>query len=498
MQTLLPKKDSSLKYGSVDKSALPPVSCQGSSETNGDVIVTGPSSLDEADETIVIDNAVDLLGIGMFHYVGLITTGLCFMADSMEVSLLSFLAVTLKEEWELTAGEAATITSLVFLGEIGGSLFWGRLGDKYGRRPVFLAAAITICVAGVGTSLVTDYVSLIIMRFTVGVGVGGLTVPFDVFAEFLPLESRGQYLNCVGYFWSAGSAIVAAFAYFTLSGEVKHWRVFVFLCAIPSFISSILCWYFIPESPRWLLSQGRRDDAMKVLRNIADRNGNHGVYNERLVLKDTHEVENSSFSVLLSAKWRQLTLLLWGVWFGFGFSYNGVVLAITRVFQNNSAIGDTVTFNFGAIFISALAETVGVVIASITVDRLGRISSQVAYFSLAGIAVTGMLFLGPSSEKEGLKTLCAFVARAFEISANCITWITAAEVLTTEIRATGHSAANAMCRVGAVLTSYAVEGDTTLHQLAYMMIFVHALEVFCCVLLPETKGLALGDRKSVV
>ena len=57
---------------------------------------------------------LDLLGIGMFHYVGLIITGIYFMADSMEMSLLLFLAVTIKGEWELLAGESATITSLVF------------------------------------------------------------------------------------------------------------------------------------------------------------------------------------------------------------------------------------------------------------------------------------------------------------------------------------------------------------------------------------------------
>jgi len=267
--------------------------------------------------------------------------------------------------------------------------------------------------------------------------VGGITVPFDVFAEFLPMKSRGQYLNSLNYFWGVGSVLVTAFAYFTLSGEVKHWRLFVFLCAIPSFISAILCWCFIPESPRWLLSQGRGGEAMEILRNMADWNGRQGVYKEGVVLKDTHEVENSSFAVLLSAKWRRLTLLLWGVWFGFGFSYNGVVLAITRVFQNDSSKGGTVSFNFGSIFVSALAEILGVFISAFTLDRAGRISSQVAYFALAGISVTGMLFMDPSNELKGFKTFYALSARTFETSATCITYITVVEVLTTEIRSTG-------------------------------------------------------------
>ena len=235
----------------------------------------------------------------MFHHVGLLTVGLVFMTDAMEVSVLSFLAVILKKEWGLSATQAATLTALVFAGEFAGTLLWGRVGDKYGRRPVFLAAAAIICVAGVGTALVTDFNSILVMRFLVGVGVGGMSVPFDVYAEFLPKKSRGLYLNNLNYFWSLGSATAAFFAYITLS-DFKRWRMFVFLCATPSFFSTILCWFFIPESPRWLLSQGRGAEAMDILIKIARWNRKEGVFKGGIILKDTHEIENSSYALLMS------------------------------------------------------------------------------------------------------------------------------------------------------------------------------------------------------
>lgn len=162
----------------------------------------------------------------------------------------------------------------------------------------------------------------------------------------------------------------------------------------------------------------------------------------------------------MKPKWLKISLLLWGVWFGYGFSYNGIVMAITRVFESDGSnalssssmdgtdITTAISFDFGAIALSSLAESIGVFLAILTIDSAGRIKSQVWYFSLAGVAGVAMLWMPSSSspsswlflssrQQHMLKTLFALVARCFEISANCITWITTAEVLKTEIRTTG-------------------------------------------------------------
>jgi MFS family permease len=190
----------------------------------------------------------------------------------METTLLGFLAVVLQFEWGLSTTQAASISAAVFAGQAVGSLALGRMGDKYGRKPTFLAASIIICVGGLMTCASQSYEQLLVIRFLVGFGVGGITVPYDIFAEFLPMEARGQCLMLVNYFWTAGSVLVTVLAYLTL-GMGFSWRWFVFLCSIPCFLSAGLCILFVPESPRWLVLEGRRDEALRVLQKAAKMNG---------------------------------------------------------------------------------------------------------------------------------------------------------------------------------------------------------------------------------
>jgi putative MFS transporter len=119
--------------------------------------------------------------MGIFQYRILIASGLCFAAEAMEVSLLSFLSIILQDEWGLTDDETAFITSILFAGALVGTLFLGPLADKWGRRPVFILAASIIALFGIATSLAQNYKMILAIMFVIGFGVGGLTGKTDAF-----------------------------------------------------------------------------------------------------------------------------------------------------------------------------------------------------------------------------------------------------------------------------------------------------------------------------
>ena len=452
--------------------------------------------------TVTVDAAVDSLGTGRFQLRILFAAGLCFAADSMEIMLLSFLSTILRAQWDLTDAQTATITGVVFLGALSGTLVLGPLGDRRGRRPVFLACGTIISVFGTLTAVAWDYPSLLATRFLVGFGVGGLTVPFDILAEFVPTEVRGRYLLLIEFFWTAGSMAVPAVAWLTV-GSGHSWQIFVMVCAIPCLASLLLGAWLVPESPRWLLSRGRGGDALLVLRAAAASNG---IDPDALFPPGTAlmEVEaegdgRSGLQELLSARWRRTTLLIWGAWLGFAFGYYGTIIAVTRVFEVDAEEGGggngngDVDFDYGAIFISSSAEIVGTALVVFLVDRVGRIRSQVAAYIIGGICLSLLCFFGESEfgSRPFLLSM-AFGARVCEMMGSCVTWVTTAEVLPTEIRATGHSAANAVARFGGFFSPYLVGAGVPLPAVGGIMLFIHAATALCASKLPETKGKRLG------
>ncbi|OEU20287.1 MFS general substrate transporter, partial [Fragilariopsis cylindrus CCMP1102] len=393
------------------------------------------------------------IGIGRFQYSILFAAGLCFMADSMEVLLLSFLSVVLKHEWYLTEHQMDSIFAVVFAGALFGTLLLGPAGDIYGRKPIFILTALIIAISGVITAFCTNYIQLVIARFFVGFGVGGLTVPFDTLGEFLPTKARGKNLLYIEFFWTFGTLSVPLLAYLTLDttkgggdgdGEDggSHWQLFVILCSVPCFISTALGVILVPESPRWLLeSTSHLED---------DETGS----NKAIDILRYAALKNELFN---SPSRTRLTLLLWSTWFGLGFLYYGVILAVSIVFTNEEEMEDEANggngngngsydFDYVAIFISASSEIFGLIIVLYTIDKFGRISSQTISYRIGGIAT--FLMDDTTYLHRYILIGLAFIARMAMMGASCTTWVSTSEILPTDIRSTGHGSANAMARLG--------------------------------------------------
>ena len=207
------------------------------------------------EEMMDIDAIFEKMPISSYHYKLLIMCGLLFMCDAMEVSLLSFLATCAGNEWGLSDVQRASISAVVFSGQLFGGFFWGPIADRYGRKIAFLCACSLIVAFGLLSASSRTYEWLLTFRAIVGFGVGGLTVPFDLLAEFLPSAERGKYLLYIEYFWTLGSLFVAGIAWLFL--DTIGWRGLCYVVSAPVAICSVISIVYLPESPRWLLLKGR-------------------------------------------------------------------------------------------------------------------------------------------------------------------------------------------------------------------------------------------------
>jgi len=473
---------------------------------------------------ISIDDAIDRIGTGRFQTQIMIAAGLCFASDAMEILLLSFLSLVLMSEWDLTNQQASSITASVFAGAFVGTLILGRLGDKWGRRPVFLLTASMIACFGMGTALVQTFHQLIFFRAMVGFGVGGIVVPFDALAEFMPTQSLGKRLIITSYFWTTATLLVPIFAYATL-GQVpakvpggeddmdNSWRIFVGCCAAPCAVAAIFGLYVVPESPRWMLLQGKSEAALNVLRQAAATNGKDATVlfpSGSKLQCPRQEAQNTTFCDMLSPGQLRTTLLLWCLWFLYAFMYYGTVLAISLVFSNtqhtninNESSNLRYSFDYFAIIASSSAEIAGVTWVLLTVDRFGRIHCMSIYFFLGGVFMLTLCMLeevaesGQGKEYRSALIVLAFFSRMFVYSGSSIVWITTAELLETKIRATGHSAANAAARIGAFLAPYLVSSGENPATIGARMFVASLLIVGCARCLPETAGLPLDMNRMI-
>lgn len=87
-------------------------------------------------DTYTVTQAVNALGFGWFQVKLSLCVGLCWMADSMEMTILSILGPALHCDWQITKYQQALTTTIVFLGMMLSATFWGQLSDRYGRKPV--------------------------------------------------------------------------------------------------------------------------------------------------------------------------------------------------------------------------------------------------------------------------------------------------------------------------------------------------------------------------
>jgi len=242
------------------------------SETN--LLLRGHSS--DSDDEVDYEDALQECGYGRFHYLLLFICGWANASDAIEIICISFLLPSAECDLDLSADRKGWLSAILFVGMMIGGYVWGSLGDSIGRRNVLINAMVVNAVAGIGSSFAQEFYLFLFMRFLSGVGVGGsIPVVWTYFAEFQPSQKRGGALSFLASFWMVGNVAVAGLAWAVIPRELgwsgqdgafqfNSWRIFVVLAAAPSLLVAIGL-LFLPESPKFLLSKGKHNQAIQVL-----------------------------------------------------------------------------------------------------------------------------------------------------------------------------------------------------------------------------------------
>ena len=225
-------------------------------------------------ETYSIDEAIELIGIGPFQLILIIAVMPVWLADACEMVLLSFLGPAVTCEWDLLPAQEAMITSTVFVGMLIGSSFWGVFNDHFGRKLGFALSTVMTFIFALATVFAPSFAFLLALRCGVGFGLGGSHVAVTILSEWLPAAQRGRFVILLELSWAVGVALegLSALIIMPNSPPSLGWRILTLVSAIP-LVVIMLTLPLVPSSPRFLLSKGKRELALKALERAARWNG---------------------------------------------------------------------------------------------------------------------------------------------------------------------------------------------------------------------------------
>ncbi len=209
---------------------------------------------------------LDRLPISSFHRRILLLIGIGMFFDGFDVYVAAtILGATLHSGFS-TLAQNAQFVSVTFLGMMLGSFLTGFLGDRYGRRFTYQANLAIFGLASIASAFAPSMNALILLRGLMGLGLGAeIVAGFSTMTEFVPPQARGKWVGALSAFVVISLPITALAS--TLLIPHFGWRIMFVLGGL----GALVVWYLrkaLPESPRWLESIGRSEEAEAILQRI--------------------------------------------------------------------------------------------------------------------------------------------------------------------------------------------------------------------------------------
>ena len=441
----------------------------------------------------LIATRIERLPLGKFHrrFITLVSMGNFF--DLYDIFIVAYIGAALQQSGFLTLKQFSLFVASGFLGMFFGTIFFGMGSDRMGRRVSFITLLLIYSVFTLAGAFAPTAGWLIAMRFFAGVGIGAEIVVIDTYVtEIVPSYARGRYVaitQVAGFIGVPTAAILSRLlvpTHFLMAG----WRWVMVIGAS----GALLTWWFrrrLPESPRWLESQGRIAEADAVLRSLETESLSAAPAKQSAAAAElpakSAAAEGGAFAELWRPPYLRRTVML--VLFqtlqtiGFyGFGNWAPTFLLKRGFSLLHSLQYTMLI--------ALVSPIGPILCAWTSDRLERKWTIVVLALL--VAALGLGFGNASTP--------AMVVAFGALLTLCNYWFSAAfhafqaELFPTRIRATGVGFTYSWSRLSAAFSSLLI-GAVLLHGVpavfAVLAAAMTGVAVIVAVMGPRTNRVTL-------
>uniref|UniRef100_A0A671UTK4 Solute carrier family 22 member 3 n=1 Tax=Sparus aurata TaxID=8175 RepID=A0A671UTK4_SPAAU len=365
------------------------------------------------------------------------------------------------------------------VGFLVGSIAIGYLADRFGRKMSFLMSNLLNGIAGILVAVAPNYVSLLVFRTLYGFGVkGGWVAGYVLITELVGVEYRRTVGVLYQMFFSVGILILPLLAYY-----ITDWRWLQVVITVP-YIIFLSYYWFIPESPRWLLSQNQKSKAVKITEDMAKENKMTLSKNIETLADDNADSHTVSFMDLIrTPKMRKHTFILSYNWFTSAVVYQGLIMRL-GILEGNVYID---------FLISGLVEFPAAFLILFTIERIGRRLPFAAANIVAGAACFITAFIPDSM--LWFKTLVACIGRLGITMAFEMVVFVNTELYPTFVRNFGVSVCSTLCDVGGIIAPFLLYRLAVIWLELPLIIFGSLAFVAggLVLLLPETRGVPLPE-----
>lgn len=344
---------------------------------------------------------------------------------------------SLSQMFSLSPAQLGVTVSSALWGTVIGAMFAGIPGQKFGGRETLRITAALYVISALGCAFAWDWPSLVVFRFIGGLGIGASSVVGPVYiAELAPARLRGRLVGSFQVNVVIGILLAYLSNYIVSRFQLgmNEWRWDLGVAAIPAVLFMALL-FFIPRSPRWLVTQNRLEEAGTVLAQI----GSDDPKGELREIVDSIHLENLSRSEpLFVSKYRLPIFLAITIgMFNQLSGINAILYYLNSIFEQagfSKLSGDLQAVAVGAMNLLAT------LLAMTVIDHLGRktlllIGSVGTAACLAGVAA---IFFMQRHQAWLLWLLVGYIG-FFAISQGAVIWVYISEIFPTRVRAKGQS-----------------------------------------------------------
>ncbi|XP_074541469.1 solute carrier family 22 member 2-like [Halichoeres trimaculatus] len=367
------------------------------------------------------------------------------------------------------------------VGFLVGSIAIGYLADRFGRKMSFLMSSLLNGIAGILVAVAPDYTSLLVFRTLYGFGVkGGWVAGYVLITEIVGVEYRRTVGVLYQMFFSVGILFLPLLAYY-----ITDWRWLQVVITAP-YILFLSYYWFIPESPRWLLSQNKKAQAVEITEAMAKENKRTLSKNIETLADDNADANANTASfmdLIRTPKMRKHTLILSYNWFTSAVVYQGLIMRL-------GILGGNVYIDF---LISGLVEFPAAFLILFTIERIGRRLPFASANIVAGASCFITAFIPDSM--FWFKTVVACIGRLGITMAFEMVVFVNTELYPTFVRNFGVSVCSTLCDVGGIVAPFLLYRLAVIWLELPLIIFgsLAFLAGGLVLMLPETRGVPLPD-----